>query len=90
MLVNLFVSAWAGAILHKLHKAAAGISAYVDDKVIRSPSWTHLQTFLERTIHFDQLTGQFLNFDKSMGLSTTKEGMKKLRNSGRGYTTTHS
>ncbi len=28
---------------------------------------------------FDKLTGQFLNFDKSMGLSTTKGGMKKLK-----------
>jgi hypothetical protein len=77
--VNLPVTAWAKAILHNLHKDVAGISAYVDDKVIRSPSWTHLQILLERTIHFDRLGGQFLNFDKSMGLCTTKDGMKKLK-----------
>ena len=79
MLVNLPVTAWAIAILHNLHKNVAGISAYVDDKVIRSPSWTHLQILLERTIHFDTLAGQFLNFDKSNGLSTTNAGRKNLK-----------
>jgi hypothetical protein len=79
MLVNLPVTAWAKAILHNLHQDVAGISAYVDDKVIRSPSWTHLQILLERTIHFDTMAGQLLNFDKSNGLSTTKDGMKNLK-----------
>ena len=79
MLVNLLVTAWAKAILHKLHPNAAGISAYVDDKVIRSPSWAVLQKLLERTTQFDRFTGQFFNFDKSMGLCTAKEGIKKLK-----------
>ena len=43
MLVNLPVTTWAKAFLHKLHPNAAGISAYVDDKVIRSPSRAVLQ-----------------------------------------------
>ena len=76
MLVNLPVTAWARAVLLSLHNHVAGISAYVDDKVLRSPSWRHLEMLLERTIHFDRLFGQFLNFQKSTGLSNTKEGMK--------------
>ncbi len=79
MLVNLPVTAWARAILHNIHHKAANISAYVDDKVIRSPSWEILQEMLNRTIRFDELSGQFLNFGKSTGLSTTLQGSKKLR-----------
>ena len=79
MLVNLPVTAWAKAVLHNLHPKVASISAYVDDKVMRSSSWKHIEILLERTIHFDRVSGQFLNFQKSTGLSNTKEGMKKLR-----------
>ena len=79
MLVNLPVTAWARAVLLNLHKHLAGISAYVDDKGLRSPSWRPLEMLLERTIHFDRLSGQFLNFLKSMGPSNTKEGMNILK-----------
>ena len=73
MLVNLSVTAWARAILLNIHKGVAGISAYVDDKVIRSGSFAHLKELLARTVKFDRLSGQYLNFDKSMGLCTHKQ-----------------
>ena len=79
MLVNLPVTAWARAILLRMHATVAGISAYVDDKVIRSRSFKHLQLLLERTVKFDRFTGQCLNFDKSMRLCTVREDGKKLR-----------
>ncbi len=79
MLVNLPVTAWAKAILHNLHKDVAGISAYVDDKVVRFPAWNHIEILLERTVHFDRLAGHFPNFDNSVGLCTTKEGMSKTQ-----------
>ena len=79
MLVNLQVSAWARATLHNAHHKVADISAYVDDRVIRSPSWVTLKEMLDRTILVDRLSGQFLNFDKSSGLSTTFKGIKKLK-----------
>ena len=59
--------------------ALAGISANVDDKVIRSGSFAHLEELLARTVKFDRMTGQYLNFDKSMGLCTHKNIEAKLR-----------
>ena len=79
MLVTLPVTAWAKAVLYTLHPNVASISAYVDDKVMRSSSWRHIENLLERIIHFDRVSGQFLNFQKSTGLSNTKGGMKTLR-----------
>ena len=72
MLVNLPVTAWAKAILLKMPIALAGISAYVDDKVIRSGSFAYLEELVARTVKFDRMTGHYLNFDKSMGLCTHK------------------
>ncbi len=60
------------AILLKIPTALAGISAYVDDKVIGSGSFAHLEELLARTVQFDRMTGQYLNFDKSMGSALTK------------------
>ncbi len=62
-----------------MHKVVASISAYVDDKVIRSPSWEHLGIRLDRPVHSDRFAGQFLNFHKYIGLRTYKEGAAKLR-----------
>ena len=39
MLVNMPVTTWAQAVLHNLHPKVASISAYVDDKAMRSSSW---------------------------------------------------
>ena len=73
MLVNLPVTAWSKAILHNILAGLAGTSAYVDDKVIRSIVFKHIEVLLERTVHFDRLAGQFLNSDKSMSLCTYKK-----------------
>ena len=78
MLVNLPVIAWAKAVLHNLHPEVASISSYVDDKVMRSSSWKHIDILLERTIYFDRIAGQFLNLQKSTGLANSKEGANKL------------
>ena len=56
----------------------ASISACVDDRVIRSRSFKHFEVLLERAVPYDQLTGQYLTFDKSMGLCTGRDGEKKL------------
>ena len=79
MLVNLPVTAWARAILLRMHTTVASISADVDDKVIRSGSFAHLKEQLARTVKFDRLSGQYLNFDKSMGLCTHKKSEAQLR-----------
>ena len=63
----------------KMPIALAGISVYVDDKVIRSGSFAHLEELLARTVKFDRMTGQYLNFDKSMGLCTHTTSEVKLR-----------
>ncbi len=90
MLVNLPVTAWARAILHQLHLNAAGISAYVDDKVIRSPSWTVLHRLLDQTTQSDRVPASFFIWTYlSMGLCTVREVKAKMI-SGRGQTTTHS
>ncbi len=79
LLVSLPAAAWAKVICAQDAPSLAGISAYVYDKVIMSGSFRHLQELLERTVHFDRLSGQYLNFDKSTGLCATKDGEKKLK-----------
>ncbi len=48
MLVNLPVTAWALAILKRMPASLAGISAYVEDKVIRVGPFVHLEDILTR------------------------------------------
>ncbi len=79
MLVSLPVNAWAKAVVHTIPFTIAGISAYVNDKVIRSRSFRHIEILFERTVQFDWLSGQYLNFDKSMGLCTYRDGENKLK-----------
>ncbi len=72
MLVNLPVTAWAKATLLKMPTALAGISAYVDDRVIRSGSFAHLEELLARTVQFDRMTGQYLKLTNLWGLALTQ------------------
>ena len=80
MLVNLQVTAWARATLHKVSSGQAGISAYVDDKVLRSRSFTVLQILLGRTVKFDRYTGQYLSLDKSWDFAQTGVWKRNLNN----------